>query len=338
MANLSIWESSRPKNIGEFEWTKMLVDELFDSRIAKERELRAKSESIKSLDELEIMTFEPIKVDPLKYFPSGYDSRSYSYQNDNYTESMINSICTGAISHSTQRLEQATKQHELNLPAIQNNLKIQQGIVKMMEKFGVKGSWSTYEYKSSRSRSKTEVTHHCSWFSEVNRFIKTNDGFSGIESEHKQFLEKVEKWKIEQTKKLEMKQREIAQQEHAIVKSRTLAQLQVKYGLEPTAEFRDVLDVLLDKNKYLCLAYWLEQNRNDWNDGYSFAQIGLDSFTTETETDELIYKDIQSYIDDWDGDGRVFRDCEWNYSVLYGMVEDEELMKDFETVQKFIDY
>lgn len=338
MAKITIWESSRPKNVGEIEWTKMLVDELFDVQIKKERELAAKSESIKSLDELEIITFESIKVDPLKNFPSGYDSRSYNYQNDNYTESMITSICTAAINHSTQRLEQATIQHELNLPAIQNNLKIHQGIVKMMEKFGVKGSWSTYEYKSSRSRNRSEVTHHCSWFSEVNRFIKTTDGFSGIEVEHKQFLERIEKWKVEQTKKLELKQREIAQQEHAIVKSRTLAQLQVKYGLEPTAEFRDVLDVLLDKNKYLCLAYWLEQNRNDWNDGYSFAESGLYSFKIETETDQLIHDDIQSYIDDWDCDGRVFRDCEWNYGVLYGMVEDEELMKDFRTIQEFTSY
>jgi hypothetical protein len=160
MANLSIWESHRPKNIGEFEWTKMLVDELFDSRFAKERELRIKSESVKSLDELEIMNFEPIKVDSLKNFPSGYDPRTYNYQNDNYTESMINSICTAAINHSNQRLEQATKQHELNLPAVQNNLKIKEGIVKMMEKFGVKGSWSTYEYKTSRSRTKTEITKY----------------------------------------------------------------------------------------------------------------------------------------------------------------------------------
>jgi len=338
MEKITIWESNRPKNIGEVEWTKMLVDELFEVQIKKERELAAKDESIKSLDELEIMSFEPIKVDSLKYFPSGYDSRSYNYQNDNYTESMVNSICTAAINHSTQRLEQATTQHELNLPAIQNNLKIQQGIVKMMEKFGVKGSWSTYEYKSSRSRSKTEVTHHCSWFSEVNRFIKINDGFSDIEVKHKQFLEKVDKWKLEQTKKLELKQREIEQKEQAIVKSRTLARLQVKYGLEPTAEFRDVLDVILDKNKYLCLSYWLERNRGDWNDGYSFAKTGLHSFTIETETDQLIYDNIQSYMDDWDGDGRVFRDCEWNYGVLYGMVGDEELLKDFETVQKYVIY
>ena len=336
--NISIWESNRPKNIGNVAWVKMLVDELFEDQMKKEQEQMTKSDSVKSLDELEIMSFEPIKVDSLNHFPSGYDSRSYNYQNDNYTESMINSICTAAINHSTQRLEQATIQHELNLPAIQNNLKIQQGIVKMMEKFGVKGSWSTYEYKTNRSRTKTEVKHSCSWFSEVNRFIKTGDGFSGIESEHKQFLERIEKWKVEQTKKLEAKLQAEEQKEQAIVKSRTLAQLQVKYGLEPDAEFRDVLDVLLDKNKYLCLAYWLERNRGDWNDGYSFAETGLDSFMIETETDQLIHDDIQSYMDDWDHDGRVFRDCEWNYGVLYSMVEDEELMKDFQTVQKFTDY
>jgi hypothetical protein len=333
--NISIWESSRPKNIGNVAWTKMLVDELFEEQMKKEQEQMTKSDSVKSLDELEIMNFEPIKVDSLKSFPSGYDSRSYNYQNDNYSESMINSICTGAINHSAQRLEQATKQHELNRIPIENNLKIQQGIVKMMEKFGVKTSWSTHEYKSSRSRTRSEVTHHCSWYSEVNRFIKTSDGFSSIESEHKQLLETIEKWKAEQTKKLQLKQREIEQKEQELVKSRTLAQLQVKYGLAPTAEFRDIRDVLLDKNKYLHLAYWLERNRGDWNDGYHYANIGLDGFKIETETDQLIYDNIQSYIDDWDGDGRVFRDCEWNYSVLYGMVEDEELMKDFEIIKKF---
>lgn len=112
MSNLSIWESKRPKNIGNLEWVKILLDELFESQIANERQMSNKSSSIKSLDELEIMQIEPIKVESLKSFPRGYDSRSYMYQNDDYSESLINSICTAAINHSNQRLEIAQKQHE----------------------------------------------------------------------------------------------------------------------------------------------------------------------------------------------------------------------------------
>jgi hypothetical protein len=89
---------------------------------------------------------------------------------------------------------------------------------------------------------------------------------------------------------------------------------------------------ILKKDKYLALAYYLEKNRNDWNDGCRYAEIGLCMFTVETEEDQKIFDNIQEFIDDWDmdGDGRCFRDCEYNYNVLYGMVKDESLLKDIE--------
>lgn len=205
-----------------------------------------------------------------------------------------------------------------------------------MEKFGVKGSWTSYEYKTNRSRTKSAVTHYCQWRSEVDRFVETTDGFGKIQNDHNKFLEQIERWHMDQIKKLQVKQQEKEQREKNLIKSRELAQLQVKYNLEPITNFEDVLDVILDKNKYLHLAYWLERNRGDWNDGSHYAECGLNGFVVETDTDQQIHDNIQYHIDDWCGDGRVFRDCEWNYSVLYGMVEDEELMKDFETVQKYI--
>jgi len=87
------------------------------------------------------------------------------------------------------------------------------------------------------------------------------------------------------------------------------------------------IEATLLKNKYLRLAYYLNKNRNDWSDGHSYAESGLSGFAVEKQIDSDIYNDISSYIDDgWDGDGRVFRDCKYNYTVLYGMVEDKSLV------------
>ena len=114
------------------------------------------------------------------------------------------------------------------------------------------------------------------------------------------------------------------------------ATLCVKYDLDAEAEDCDIREAILSKDKYLHLAYWLERNRGDWNDGYSFAETGLSGFHAETAEDNDIVADISSYIEDWDGDGRVFRDCEYNYGVLYGMA-DEALMKDLQTLQEYME-
>jgi len=112
--------------------------------------------------------------------------------------------------------------------------------------------------------------------------------------------------------------------------------LLAKYDLDLTQDWEDLLDIVINKNKYLYLAYYLEKNRGDWNDGYSYAETGLDNFTIENELDQDIHNDIYSYIENWDGDGRVFRDCNYNYSYLYGIVADLEsdLYKDFQVIKE----
>ena len=203
----------------------------------------------------------------------------------------------------------------------------------MMEKFKVKGSWSTYEYKTRRARTRSEVTHSCQWPQEVARFVKTSDEFGTVENWHKNRMEEIQKWKNTKLKELADKKRAIEQNEKAKTERRLLAQFQVKYNLEPESEWKDVLECIIDKNKYLKLAYHLEMNRNDWSDGSYYAECGLNSFTIESEMDKEIQKDLQWEIDNWDGDGRVFRDCNWNYSRIYNLVQDDVLVYDFEIVK-----
>ena len=63
-------------------------------------------------------------------------------------------------------------------------------------------------------------------------------------------------------------------------------------------------------------------------------------FEVETKEDQEIYDNIYSYIENWSDylDGRCFRDCEYNYDVLYGMVEEQEpdLYKDYQTIEENI--
>jgi len=109
-----------------------------------------------------------------------------------------------------------------------------------------------------------------------------------------------------------------------------------KYGLKEENTKEELLDKILEKDKYLRLGHYLILNRNDWNDGPNFAENGLYSFSVETEEDKLIYAEISSLIDNWGGDGRCFRDCHWSYDHLFTKV-DTDLYKDFEKVSGWID-
>jgi len=85
-----------------------------------------------------------------------------------------------------------------------------------------------------------------------------------------------------------------------------------------------LLQDIINRNKYLRLAYYLHQNRLDWSDGYGYAETGIDGFEVATDEDKDIIQYLRSLIEDWDGDGRVFRDCKYSYEFLYDKVKNED--------------
>lgn len=334
MANLSIWTSHRVNGSTDTEWTKECIIELLDLQIKQEKERLNREDGIKSLFELEKMEIKTIKVDSLYSFPSGYESTSYYGKPTYDTEQKITDVCNKAIRRADSILEAAKVQHEANIPAIENNKLIADGISKLMDKFGIYDSWKTTEYKSYRSKPK-ETTHSQQWSGAVNRYIKTNDEFSSIERQCNSHKETVEKWRTEKLKEL-VKLQQLAEQELKQKQATMeLARFQVKYDLPADSDWNDLLELVLEKNKYLHLAHYLEKNRNDWSDGYWCAKTGLTRFLIESEQDQQINDDIQRHIDDWGGDGRCFRDTTWSYDVIYGLVEDETLMADYQTIQNY---
>ncbi len=180
-----------------------------------------------------------------------------------------------------------------------------------------------------RGRTKTEM-EPAGWKYLGSR-VHTVDMWPECERSYKSFQEQCVKWQqsIDAEKRKE-EQEESAKRTRVETESRRIA-LCLKYGADPVkTEMSDMRDVLLEKNKYLRLAYFLEKNRGDWSDGPDYAERGLNGFTIETPDDQLIYDEINIHIVNWDGDGRIFRDCTWNYSRIYAEFVPAELLADFQ--------
>lgn len=120
---------------------------------------------------------------------------------------------------------------------------------------------------------------------------------------------------------------QICLEEQEIV-DKQLGVLVLKYELPTESGWKEVLECLLSKDKYLRLSHYLCENRNDWNDGYDKAEYGLSQFQAESEQDREIVKDVQGCIDNWHGDGKVFRDTKWSYHEIYKLA-DPSLFKDY---------
>jgi hypothetical protein len=211
---------------------------------------------------------------------------------------------------------------EENKLAIANNIKIYERAYTVLKSLGLPDK--EYVYKSSRSSHKTEQT--AGWLSSLSSAIPRIDNNTNLEYVYKDKCEVINKLKKQQAQEELQKQKALEQEENKKKKLKLLISLGLKYGQE-FEDINDAIDYVLSQDRYLYLAYYLEKNRGDWTNGTSYAKSGLDGFKIVEPIDQEIYDDINSCIEDWNGDGRIFRDCTYNYSVLYGM-SNQDLYKD----------
>ncbi|RPK31787.1 hypothetical protein [Paenibacillus xylanexedens] len=226
--------------------------------------------------------------------------------------------------------------HIKNVEKVKSNKETETRVFDLLKQVGIRNSY--YGYKTGRSRNTTELYYN--FTSEIRKQIPTQYSENRLEELKKSLIDQIKKiWNDELYK---MKQERVKKEKEEKEKeyNKMLALLLAKYDLELTDSWSELNEAIIDRNKYLRLAHSLEMNRNDWTEGYSHAECGLNSFTTESDLDRKIYNDISSYMfDKWDGDGRVFRDCEYNYDVIYGIAanEDPQLYKDYQTVQQHLE-
>jgi len=250
----------------------------------------------------------------------------FNYNNDTSRERFI------TILDAIVELDSITDQENINASQINSNTR--EVVLKMLNDIGIPKE--KYEYKTSRSRKKEWVT--CAWVYEISSAFKTYS--SNLLTNKNKLIETFDKlYKTDQDRRKEeeqKKQQEIQRKEN----ERLLAFLLSKYELDITCDWDDLQYAIIQKNKYLYLAHYLMMNRGDWNGGYSYARTGLSGFKVETEQDKEIFDCINNIATTYeDIDGRYFRDCEWNYDVLYNLVKEQNpaLYEDYQKVREHIE-
>lgn len=237
------------------------------------------------------------------------------------------------IAQAYKHVEQVSKHNDVIL---ENNRKIVASITELMNFYGIPKTYRVLDSKS-RARFPKSIEKTSGWVVDLQMHVKTDDGRNNVIKKIKGFEETINTIRaqiVENEKKLkEEKQKELDEMAAEENRQVFLIQMIKKYDLAPNTSASNLFDFFMKSNKYLALARSLEKNRLDWSDGYEYAQDGLDKFCVlvENEMDDRIIKNIQNAIDDWDGDGRVFRDIDWSYGTLYDYVQTHwpSLYKDY---------
>ncbi len=210
-----------------------------------------------------------------------------------------------------------------------HNKTVHEKIKDIMKWIGVGDSFSTYDYATSRSRTKTAQKHNAGYLSDLARVAPTYAPQVKTTYEWKHYEDYANKLISE----IQKKEREAKALVAAKEKQKEMMRLAIKYAVEDIEDEWLLKRAILNKDKYLRLAHFLNMNRNDWSDGYAYAETGIDGFEVVTGDDVLIEECIRGIIDSDDCcDGRAFRDCEWNYGRLFGMVSDDQLLADYHKI------
>jgi hypothetical protein len=217
--------------------------------------------------------------------------------------------------------------HEKNLPAIENNKALRKKVELMMSAIGIPRSWSERDWKS-RARTPKYIKHTAGYLGDLNLNCPVDDGYSAACEAYKRFQERVDKYVKENEAADAQAQKAKEAKEREEKRERIRASLTVKLGLPFDTESIDVLHHILEKSKLLRLAHAMRQTRNDWSDGPYRVETAL--FSSEDPTEKEINADVASYLSDFE-DGRVFRDCTWNYDRIFSLIAetDADLISDY---------
>ena len=224
---------------------------------------------------------------------------------------------------------------ERNQAAAEHNRRVVERATQYMLALGLKDSELN---RSSRGKSKWETA---GWKSSLLRQIPTSCGSASVtqrhESEKKRIESEIKKAEQEQQQRDRAAKAQQEAEEKARKRQLVIVSLAERYGQDPlTIGTQGLLDAILASDKYLHLAYWLERNRGDWSEGYDYAKTGLEYFAVDAgdAIDQQIVNCIQGHISDWGGDGRIFRDCEWNYDRIRQLAS-QQALKDYCAVVEF---
>lgn len=228
----------------------------------------------------------------------------------------------------------------VNKAIIAHNVRVKDCIVAFMESMGFRKEESNGSWLFSGRKPKKTVN---GWYGEINSKIPVADNeyhrYQSYLADVRRQMVKAENDRVnaENAAKLEAEQEARAKEAHA-----HLIQMCIKYGLT-VISLEELKKSLLERCKYLTLAYYLQQNSYNTEDGFSLARTGMDEFTGHKDYDDddnsqdyKINDAITTKIDTCDYDnGEVFAMYPYSYLDLYKMV-DPALKADFDKTVQYI--
>lgn len=224
---------------------------------------------------------------------------------------------------------------EKNLLVVENNKKVREKITQIMTVCGVPASYVTTDPKS-RARIPKRITKPAGYIEDMTRNIPIVDtAYNNLVSLIEKKKKDIESWANKATASIYEEEKARKQKEEENKNTKIVATLRVKYQTDLDAEPDEIMDILLETNKYLNLADAMLAARNDFSE-WRRVQSTISLFSVENEYDQEVVDEIYQLLSDWDGDGRIFRDCEHNYSELFSKVP-EDLMRDYNLLYEILD-
>lgn len=136
-------------------------------------------------------------------------------------------------------------QEHVNKDAIENNKKVVEKVTSIMKFIGIPGTYTTSEYKTSRSRKATTTTHTAGWLQDVRRSVPTSDNWDTIKREMEGKMREIELYAKQKITELAAKEKEedrIAA-EKALVNYATT--LKIKHSLDYELDAYGVLNAVV---------------------------------------------------------------------------------------------
>lgn len=239
-------------------------------------------------------------------------------------------------SYALQRLETAMQSdrdiHEKNRTALEANKAVRERISAMMEEVGMPKSRRVRDGNRMRYGVPKMKTVDAGYFDDLAAHVPVSDGFERAEQRYAELKIAYEKFAAEARAEEEGAK---AEAERAIEREKEqrrtmveLAKIVLRYGLPEESTWAEVLDALRKRDQRLDLAVSMQQTRGDWSDGYWRVSDAIGRFKIKTDQDKDIANEIIGLLHDDDRDGRVFRDCHWNYDRLFAEASDQQLAAD----------
>ena len=219
-----------------------------------------------------------------------------------------------------------------NLEVIEHNKAVIAKINSFMNTVGIPASYS-YTDPKSRARYPKSITKQSGYKDDIVRYVKTSDiAYNNIITSIKSKCTAIENWATKTINSLleEEKARKVTETQQKLEK--LVAVMKVKYKLDFDYDETEVLDAIINQSKYLRLAHAMIDARCDFSEHYRVS-YAIDAFKIENETDQKIVDCICDILHEYEGDGRVFRDCEWNYGVVMSYAP-AELIEDYNIRKK----